>query len=188
MQGRVDATSDLSTNQLFHKKSNIHRPSESRQYARAAFRGTALKSALACFSNCQKKSSAVLTASKRRCFIVRASGDKYQTIAKPPIAPIAPTASNVTVPHWGNGDPVALDALDVSAAGALLALVAEKALSKPRNLFLASAKTKVVRRKNAFCFLAPRGGGAERSMMVSDFLRLDAISNSFRFEKNRTTK
>ena len=52
-----------------------------------------------CFSNSQKKSSAVLTASERRCFIVRASGDKYQTIAKPPIAPIVPTDSNVIVPH-----------------------------------------------------------------------------------------
>jgi hypothetical protein len=93
-----------------------------------------------------------------------------------------------TVPHWGDGDPAALGASDVSPAGALLAVVAEKALSKPRNLFLASPKTKLVRRKNAFSFLTPRAGAAERSKMVSDFLRLDAISNSFRFEKNRTTK
>ena len=39
------------------------------------------------------------------------------------------------MPHWGDGDPVALDALDVSATGALLAVVAEGTLSKPGNLF-----------------------------------------------------
>ena len=91
-----------------------------------------------------------------------------------------------TVPHWGDGCPATLHASDVSPGGALLAVVAEKALSKRRNLFLALTKTKLVRRKNAFCFLAR--GGTESSRMVGDFLRLDAISNSFRFEKNRTTK
>jgi hypothetical protein len=50
-------------------------------------------------SNNQKKSSAALTASRRRYFIVRASGDRYQTSAKPPIAPIVPTASRVAGPH-----------------------------------------------------------------------------------------
>ena len=66
---------------------------------RPAVRQGGLHSATSLLFSSQKKSSAVLTASERRCFIVRASGDKYQTIAKPPITPIVPTASNVTVPH-----------------------------------------------------------------------------------------
>jgi hypothetical protein len=61
--------------------------------------------------------------------------NKYQTIAKPPVAP---TVSNVTVPHWWDGDPVALAALGVSA-GVLLAVVAGETLSNPRS---APAKSK----------------------------------------------